>query len=1065
MLKNQTMTLKTNLYASLVLCLLTIKPAFSQVNFTFKEWEDPSVVELGKEPPHTFFTSYSQMEDAMTDDPTKSPFVKSLNGTWKFHYVNTPEERPTTFQNPSFNDWYWKEITVPSNWELQGFGIPIYTNHNNPFPINPPFIDHSYDPVGSYRTQFTVPEGWSGREVILHFGSISGAAYVWVNGQAVGLSKVAKSPAEFNITPFLKKGDNTLAVQVFRWHDGSYLEDQDMWRLSGIERNVFLSSKSPVSIADFWVNAGLDETYKDGTIAATIDIKTPKTKDNTQYAVELSIFDKNKARVFTQTTPLSIPKSETQNPTSNAPLSINGKITAPAQWSAEKPNLYTAVIVLKNAKGEIIEATGTKIGFRRVEIKGKNYLINGKRVLVKGVNRHEHDPDKGKVPTRDLMIKDIVLMKQYNINTCRSSHYPNDPLWLKLCDEYGMYVIDEVNVEAHGLGAEFQFFNVPKEQHTAYNPIWKPAHHDRNRRMFERDKNHACVVAWSLGNECGNGPVFTETYNWLKKRDPSRPVMSEQAGEEANTDIVTPMYPWVPDMKKYAADKTKTRPYIMCEYSHAMGNSNGNFKEYWDIIRASDNMQGGCIWDWVDQGLRTKTADGRSYFGYGGDFGSQDRYTDYNFVCNGLVDADRNPHPGFYEVKKVYQNILFENENWQGGKIKVKNEFSFTNLNEFDFKYELIRNGEKFKEGTFTVEAAAGETKAVTLNIPMIKIAAGNELLLNVFAFQRNATPSVPAGLEMAREQFGTTGNYFDKDATVSGTLKIDKTTDRLNFSSGNIKGSFDLTTGNLTSYSLKNADLLQRFFSGERGIFPEPFFWRAPTDNDFGNGFNEYARAWSGAHVNKKMKSIEAKDNLLTVVYRLPDVRADYTMTYLIQKDGSIKVNALLQLPADSEAPELPRMGLRVKLPPSLNQLEWYGRGPFENYSDRNTASTLGIWQNHTDNGWTKNYIRPQESGYRTDVRWLTLLDDKGFGLQVEGLQPLSISAMPQLTEDFDEGAVKKNRHITDINKRPFTVLHIDYAQRGVGGDNTWGAQTHEEYRLFAKQYSYGFVIRPVGK
>jgi beta-galactosidase len=1037
---------RTVLLYSLIISSFNLLSA--QIKFSFKEWEDPSITQIGQEPLHTFAMDYPNADAVFQNDFSKSPNFKSLDGTWKFYYVNTPEERPQDFFKPNFNDWTWKELTVPSNWEIKGFGIPIYTNVPYPFPANPPFIDHAYNPVGSYRRTFTVPENWSGKDVILHFGSISGCAYVWVNGQPVGISKVAKSPAEFNITPYLKKGDNTLAVQVFRWHDGSYLEDQDMWRISGIERSVFLQAKSPTHISDFWVKAGLDDTYTDGTLAATVDFKNPKP----EYSLEVAIFDKNRNKIFTQKSKLS------------SKVQINGKVAKPAQWSAEKPNLYTAIISLIDSKGQVVEATGTKIGFRRTEIKGKNFLINGKRVLVKGVNRHEHDPDLGKVPTRDLMIKDIVTMKQFNINTCRSSHYPNDPLWLALCDEYGMYVMDEANIEAHGLGAEFQWIPEPRSAHTAYNPVWKAAHHDRTQRLIERDKNYACVVAWSLGNECGNGPVFHETYDWIKKRDNSRPIMSEQAGEDTNTDIVCPMYPTIENMKKYAADKTKTRPYIMCEYSHAMGNSSGNFKEYWDIMRASDNMQGGCIWDWVDQGIRTKTADGRQYFGYGGDFGSHDRYTDYNFVCNGLVDADRNPHPGFYEVKKIYQNILFDTDNWKSGKINVKNEFSFTNLNEFDFRWELLNNGKKMQEGSFLVDANAGETKQISLNLPMLKVVEGTEILLNIYAYQRTANLSVGAGHEVAKAQFGeNSGNYFAKSNATTGDLVIDKNENRIKFTSGDVSGTINLRWGNISELAYKNKNIIG-------GFFPEPYFWRAPTDNDFGNNFMNYGRIWMSAHTRRKVKNINIGEKTdqgvpITIVYRIPDVRADYTLNYLIRNDGAIQINATIELPQDSEAPELPRMGMRFALPSDFNQVEWYGRGPFENYSDRNTAALVGLHADNTENGWTRNYIRPQESGYKTDMRWLKLTNVEGLGLAVEGLQPLCFSAMSQLTEDFDEGNTKKNRHVTDIVKRPFVTLHVDLAQRGVGGDTSWGAEPHDEYRLKGRKYTYGFVIKPIGK
>lgn len=1045
-------------------CLIYGQLTFAQFNFTFKEWEDPTIVELGKEAPHATFTPYAHPNDVFANDPTKSIWRQSLDGTWQFYYVNTPEERPTMAMRDDYSTLRWSEIKVPGNWELQGFGVPYYTNFLHLFPPNPPLISHTYAPVGTYRKSFTIPNYWTGRDVILSFGSISGCAYIWVNGQAVGMSKVAKSVAEFNITKALRSGENLLTVQVFRWHDGSYLEDQDMWRLSGLEREVALIARNKTSVSDFWVNCGLDDSYQNGLINASIDLNLAS---NTAYpVVELSLYDHNRNPVFTQI----------QTATSNS-LVFKSTLKTPILWNAESPYLYTAVITLKDAQGKIIEATGSKVGFRRVEIKNGNLLVNGKRILVKGVNRHEHDPDLGKVPTRELMIKDIVLMRQHNINTCRSSHYPNDPLWLKLCDEYGLYVIDEANIESHGMGAEFQFFIDPtKANHPAYMPIYKAAHHDRTRRMFERDKNHACVISWSLGNECGNGPVFFETYAWLKKRDNSRPVMSEQAGESANTDIICPMYPSIDAMKEYAArtiDPKATRPYIMCEYAHAMGNSTGNFAEYWDIIRASKSLQGGCIWDWVDQGIRTKTSDGRSFLAYGGDLGGQSMYTDYNFVCNGLVDADRTPHPGLMEVKKIYQNILFSSENLASGKLKIQNEYNFTNLRNYDFRYEVLENGKTIGKGSFEVDIEPGGQKTVQLNLNLPKAEVGKELFLNVFAYQKNTEAGIPSGYELAREQFPLVGaSFFDQKFDRGGKLTIERSNKILKFSSGDISGEFDETTGKLLAYRLKNSNLITKSYwqDGKHAFFPEPYFWRAPTDNDFGTDFQNYARVWSGAHVNMRVKSIEIGQQTpagqsIKIIYRIPDVAGDYTLDYLIQNDGSIRIQGALLLPANSEAPELPRMGMRFALHESLQHLEWYGRGPWENYADRNTASFLGTWADHTDNGWTRTYIRPQESGYKTDARTIQLTNALGQGIMIEGLQPLSFSAMPQLTEDFDEGSLKRNRHVTDIQKRPFITLHVDLAQRGVGGDNSWGAQVHSPYRLNKKAYQYGFVIRPIAQ
>jgi beta-galactosidase len=1085
---------------TLVLLLLAMYNAHAQVKFTFKEWEDPTVVELGKEPPHATFMTYSNPDEVIADDYSRSSWQKSLNGTWKFHYANTPDERAANAFETGYSDLHWKNIQVPGNWEWQGFGTPIYTNFLLPFTPNPPFINHHDAPVGTYRTSFSVPDNWAARDVILSFGSINGCAYIWLNGQAVGLSKVAKTAAEFNITPYLKKGSNHLCVQVYRWHDGSYLEDQDMWRVSGLERDVMLYARPKTGIADFWVKCGLDDKYTNGTVAATVDVR--QTSELTRYTVDLAILDQNRVAVFSQSQKVS-----SERPAKMAQVTFNGLVKSPLKWSAESPNLYTAVMTIKDEKGAVIECAGTKVGFRKVEIKGTKFLINGERALVKGVNRHEHEANGSRAVTVESMIADIKLMKQFNVNTCRSSHYPNDPRWLKLCDEYGLYVIDETNLESHGMGAEFQFFRDVKNQismpwapvknqetnigkgeifgdHPAYNPMWKAAHHDRQRRCVERDKNHACVVAWSLGNECGNGPVFYEMYNWCKKRDDSRPVMSEQAGVQYNTDIITPMYPLVPDMEKCAKDPTqkhvptsfsspypgqenpKPRPVILCEYAHAMGNSVGNFKKYWDVIRSSDNLQGGCIWDWVDQGVRTQTADGRTFYAYGGDFGAQDRYSDYNFVCNGLIAADRTPHPGLYEVKKVYQNILFEDENWSLGKIRVKNEFNFTNLKEFDFKYELLLNGEVSKTGTFLVDAAPGKTASVQLEIPVFRLVPGTEVALNVYAYQRVATAAIPAGHEIAKEQFIGDGAFFNKESLDNGgTLTVNRAGDMLLFSSGDVSGMFDTKGGRLLMYAHKGTNILRQY-DNDYAWFPEPYFWRAPTDNDFGADFQNYGRSWSVAHKTRQLKGVNVgtktdKGQPITVTYFLPEVNANYVLEYTIQNDGSLKINATLDIAATSNAPEVPRMGMRFYLPADWTEVDWYGRGPWENYSDRKTAALIGKWSDHTDNGWTRNYIRPQESGYKTDTRQVSVRNAAGFGVEVTGLQPLSFSAMPQLTEDFDEGTIKHNHHTTDIAKRRFVCLHVDLGQRGVGGDNSWGAQPHDEFRLLGKKYSYGFVLR----
>jgi beta-galactosidase len=1036
--------------------------------FTFKEWEDPTVVDINSESPHASFMTYTNPEDIFEDNFGSSPMQKSLNGNWKFYYVNKPEERPTDFFKNGYNDFNWSELTVPSNWEMKGFGIPIYTNHVYPFPKNPPFIDHSYNPVGSYRTTFTVPDNWSEKDVFIHFGSISGAAYIWVNGQEVGLSKVSKTAAEFNISKYIKKGVNTLAVQVFRWHDGSYLEDQDMWRISGIEREVFIFARNNVSINDFFSKADLTNNYKDGKFSLDITLKNFKLQ-NVSHKIEVKLFDKNKNKILEMTKSVSI---------KNLLNDVAFEQTLPdiQTWNSENPYLYTMVISHFDDKNKLIEAAGGKIGFRKVEIKNGGLLINGVRGYVKGVNRHEHDPVEGHVPNMELMKLDIKLMKQNNINTCRSSHYPNDPNWLKLCDLYGLYVIDEANIESHGMGALLQG-DVDKSKHVAYLPEWEAAHINRTKRFIERDKNHACVVVWSLGNECGNGPVFYKNYAWIKQRDTTRPVQSEQADEEENTDIVTPMYPTIANMKKFASDFTKkpdgsvvsksgrkgaVRPYIMCEYSHSMGNSNGNFQEYWDVIYSSPIMQGGCIWDWVDQGIKTTDKFGRSFYAYGGDLGSQDQRNDENFVCNGLVASDRSAHPGINEVKKVYQNILFKNLDWKNGKVTITNMFDFTNTKAYDFKYIITRNGLPITESNFMVDIEPHQSKEISLSFNKYIENANDEYLFNFYVNQRQATIAIPSGHELAREQFANkSNNYFSKKNTKQGTLKIEKTESSLKFTSGKINGSFDLKTGQMSSYSINETSVISQF--------PEPYFWRATVDNDYGHEFARTAGVWRAAHFNKKLKNVivspQNEEGLnIKVNYRLSDVMANYTVSYTIQQDGAVKVEADIDI-QNTELSEMPRFGMRVELPKQYDNLNYYGRGPFENYNDRNTASLIGVYFDKTDNQFTQNYIRPQENGYRTDTRWLTLTNAQGTGLFVEGLQPICFSAMPYYNEQFDEGTLKKNRHTIDIIKKPMISLHIDLKQRGVGGDNSWSLLPHDEYRLLDKKYAYGYIIKAIEK
>lgn len=1013
------------------------------------DWENPARYELNKEAPHASFMLFTRQQDVIKDDYSKSPFYQSLNGSWKFVYTDRQADRIRDFYRVDLATTQWKNIDVPSNWELKGFGIPIYTNITYPFPKNPPYAGDN-NPVGTYRKEFTIPANWHDKEVILHFGSISGCAFVFVNGQKVGMSKAAKTAAEFDITKFLKRGKNLLAVQVFRWHDGSYLEDQDFWRLSGIERDVFLFAMPKLTVWDFFLKAGLDDQYRDGIFQAAVTLRAFPGNNVKKGKVAISLLDRSGKPVFNNEQTFTTGNHSLQS------LTFNTTIPAVHKWSDETPDLYDCIITLKDEKGIVIAHTGAKTGFRRVEIRDAQLLVNGAAIMVHGVNRHEHDDVLGHVPVKETMLKDIRLMKQFNINAVRCSHYPNDPLWYRLCDQYGLYLVDEANIETHGMGAEFQA-RFDKAKHPAYLPEWAPAHLDRHRRMVERDKNHPSVIIWSLGNECGNGPVFHDAYKWIKERDNTRPVQFEQAGEDKNTDIVCPMYPRIRDMRRYASDATKTRPYIMCEFSHAMGNSNGNFREYWDIIQSAKHMQGGFIWDWVDQGLRTTDDNGKTFWAYGGDLGGFYLQHDENGVADGLVSSDRVPDPGLYEVKKVYQNIHFTAKDISKGIVTVRNDFNFTNLDKYNFLWNIVRNGQIIHTGAFKADIKPGEQKDVNLSLPPLN--DGAEYYLDIYANTSNLSTSemVPYQHEIAREQFKMGGEYFAKPVMPAGILQVKKDSVRLTFQSGDVSGEIDLRFGGIRNYTKGENMQLNRM--------PEPYFWRAPVDNDFGNGMPANLGIWRSAHHNRRVRSVTVGEQVsegipVKIEYELTGIAVPYTIEYVVLNDGSIKVTASINMEG-RELPELPRFGMRMQLPGQFDSLAYYGRGPWENYSDRHEASFVGLYHDNVRNQYFERYIRPQESGYKTDVRWFSVTNNNGNGIRIEGVQPICFSATNRATEDLDPGLTKKQQHPTDLRPGNATHIHIDLKQRGVGGDDSWGALPHEKYRLLEKKYSYSYIIR----
>ncbi|MDA3853745.1 MAG: DUF4981 domain-containing protein, partial [Bacteroidales bacterium] len=903
------------------------------------------------------------------------------NGTWKFNWVYKPAERPIDFYKTDFDVSAWNDIKVPSNWELEGYGTPIYTNIKYPFPKNPPFIDHKHNPVGSYRRNFVLPTQWEGRKVFLHFAAGTSAMYIWVNGEKVGYSQVTKSPAEFDITPYVKRGDNMIAIEVYRWSDGSYIEDQDFWRLSGFDRDICLYTTENVRIQDLFAKAGLDEDYLNGKLEVAIDIKNTSSR-STQKKVKMTLLDANKEEVYSAIQSVKVPKASTQQAT------FEKLINAPLQWSAEAPNLYQLIVELQDAKGNTLEATSTKIGFRTVEIKNSQLLVNGKYVTVKGVNLHEHHQTKGHHVDRVTMLRDIEQMKLHNINSVRTSHYPHSTEWIELCDEYGLYLVDECNIETHDMGAEFQSW-FDKAKHPAYLPEWHAAHMDRIHRLVERDKNHPSVIIWSMGNECGNGPVFHDAYKWMKERDITRPVQFEQAGKNENTDIVCPMYPGIRHMKEYAEAENPGRPYIMCEYSHAMGNSNGNFQEYWDIIRASKQMQGGFIWDWVDQGLKTQDEQGTDFWAYGGDLGGENYTNDENFCLNGLVNPDRTAHPGLNEVKKVYQDILMADEDILNGKFKITIEFSFTNLNNYNFKWELLKEGKVVESDYFKVDLAPLSSKEVILHLPAIEDEA--EYFLNIFAYTTVDAPLVPCGYEVAREQFKMSKTSYTK---VFGVFKDELLTkesaDDIVITSGGVKVLISKKNGLLSHYTVGTEEIIKQA--------PRPHFWRAATDNDFGNGMPHKCDLWRHASQGAQLLNISILKNTSDEVVvksslALEGVKADYSLTYTVAKGGTVQVD--VNYTTEADLPDLPRFGMMMSLPEAFNNFAYYGRGPWENYSDRKSSSFMGIYHSSVEEQYFP-YIRPQENGNKTDVRWLSLVITDGVGIT---LHAQASSSTPVLT------------------------------------------------------------------
>ena len=1035
------------------------------------DWDNPGVVHRNTEAPRASFTAFATEAQALadgpiapfwqTDHPTTAPWYRSLNGPWKFHYSPRPADRPMDFYRVGYDDRAWPTIPVPSNWERQGFGVAIYTNIKYPFHAlsrpTPPELPAD-NPVGSYRHAFAVPAAWTGREIYLRFGAVSSAFYLWINGRIVGFSKDSKTPAEFDVTRYVHAGTNALAVEVYRWSDGSYLEDQDKWRLSGIFRDVYLYARPRVHIRDYFARASLAPDYRDGRLRVDVALQNTGAAAGT-YAVELKLWDGGQV-VATGRQTVSVRDS--------AAVSLELAVAAPRLWSAEQPNLYALTLALLGPAGRPVEVVNGRIGFRTTEVKGGRYLLNGKAIYLKGTNIHEINPVTAWVQDEATMRRDVQLMKEFNLNGMRFSHYPEPERFYELADEYGLYVIGEADIESHGMGYD-------KDVTLADKPEWALAHLDRTQRAVERDKNHPAVIIWSLGNEAGDGHNMLADYRWIHGRDSTRPVQYEREGIQTNaperhSDLYVPMYPPIAYLERYARSDAD-RPLIMCEYAHAMGNSTGNLQEYWDVIKRYPKLQGGFIWDWVDQGLLEHDWYGRPYWTYGGDYGPPGVPSDGSFNDNGLVNPDRTPHPGLWEVKKVYQYVNFAPVDLAVGTVSVRNEYDFTDLHDFALHWRITGDGVPLDSGVVdSLAGAPGTVHTVALGYRLPAPQPGREYFLNLSLRRRAALGLVPAGHEVATEQFAlSVAAPAPRVAAASlPALQLTQTDSSATVTGRDLAVRFDLGRGELASLRYRGTELVQRAL--------QPYFWRPATDNDWGNGLPRRARAWRYAGENRAVTSarvdqVAAGVVRVTIEQQLKDEAglpiATFASTYTVLGSGDVLVDNTLTK-ASASLPELPRVGMSLILPGAFDHDEWLGRGPFENYWDRKTGAQVGRYASAVAGLYTP-YVRPQENGNRTDVRWAALTDSSGVGLLAVGAPVLEVTALKNLPEDFETpeaGYVDRdqsvNRHVNDVRPRDLVWLDLDLHVMGVGGDNSWGAYTHDEYRMLAPSYHYAFRLRP---
>ena len=1058
-----------------VACFVILPLSSTAQGDRYKQITDPNLTSINRETPRSTFTSYTNEKDATANNRKDGTLRLSLNGKWKFNYVDSFSTRPTDFMLPEKDVSDWADIEVPGNWERQGFGIPIYVNTSYEFcspgyapywdKPNPPYVPEEWNPTGTYRRDFNLPANWDGKEIFLSADGTKGAAFYYLNGTFIGMNKDAKTPARFNITKQVKPGKNVLAVQIHRFSDANYLECQDFWRLSGFERDVYLYAQPQLRIVDFKVESPLDADYNNGILKFKIKIANSSKPIYPSYVISYKLLDKDGQQVATSDYAVKAMPAPGISQSLTEFVFDDNIIKSPKQWTAETPYLYTLVISLKKPEsGEVMEATSVKVGFRTVEMKNNQLCVNGKPILVKGVNVHEHNEHTGHYVTEELMLKDFELWKKYNVNTVRTCHYPQQERFYELCDEYGIYVIDEANIESHGMG-----YNREVGGTLANNRLFMDAHLYRTINMYERDKNHPSVIVWSLGNEAGNGINFYKTYSALKELD-SRPVQYEQAHLEWNSDIYCPMYTRPADIEKYAKDPKHTRPLILCEYAHAMGNSLGNFQEYWDVIEKYPLLQGGCIWDWVDQGFAEKTTDGRKYWTYGGDYGAFGTPSDGDFCINGVVYPDRTVKPHTTEMGKVYQNIKFINFKKDKGTIDLRNDFSFTNLDKYNYHYIIRDHGKEIYTDKFQVSGAPGETVTVQLKgIPQAQTNTG-DVRIEFYATVRIAEPFLPVGTVIAREQ-----SYiytFHKDKVAQQEAAPMKETDtQVIYSGKNFKAVFDKKSGLLVSYQYNGAE----YILNGQGLHPN--FWRAPIDNDYGAGLARKLGVWKEASYQDIMAaSFNARNGEVTCTYQFPQTDATWDITYKIYTNGVIKVDNRF-VAANEKTPMIPRIGLRMQMPETFTTLTYYGRGPEENYRDRRTSQFFGEYSTPIKKMY-EPYIRPQENNHRTDIYWCALTNKSGAGLLLVADRTFEMNASNYPLEALDSGddlhnaaprtAQTNHRHLTDPKPEKMVDLFIDYRMMGVGGDNSWGALAHEPYLIRTgaqNAVEYGFTLVPFGR